>query len=172
MQYSDVFCVIIIKPKQMISTKRYIYFVAVIMTCLLGITCLSSCLNDDADVDSIKDPVAIDGFVTRRVISDSSMTLVSNKSMLQQIMPDGYMEYSAKVDFSKNNLLLIHDVSNYGVSEIIKDEITSETGFEFDIKVHQNLLCVLEPWCIAYIVPKKFDLQKVKYKIKYLSMEW
>lgn len=29
------------------NMKRYIYFTAVIMTCMLGITCLSSYLNDD-----------------------------------------------------------------------------------------------------------------------------
>lgn len=34
--------------------KRYIYFTAVIMTCLLGVTCLSSCLNNDDDVDVVK----------------------------------------------------------------------------------------------------------------------
>lgn len=39
----------------MIIMKRCIYFTAVIMTCLLGITCLSSCLNDDDDdVDVVK----------------------------------------------------------------------------------------------------------------------
>lgn len=36
------------------NMKRYIYCVAVIMTCLFGITCLSSCLNDDEDVDIVK----------------------------------------------------------------------------------------------------------------------
>ena len=34
--------------------KKCTYFTAVIMTCLLGITCLSSCLNDDDDVDIVK----------------------------------------------------------------------------------------------------------------------
>ena len=35
------------------NMKRFIYFVAVIMTCLLGITCLSSCLNDDEGMDVV-----------------------------------------------------------------------------------------------------------------------
>ena len=38
----------------MIIMKRCIYFTAVIMTCLLGITCLLSCLNNDDDVDVVK----------------------------------------------------------------------------------------------------------------------
>ena len=34
--------------------KRLICFAAVILTCLFGITCLSSCLNDDEDMDVVK----------------------------------------------------------------------------------------------------------------------
>ncbi len=34
--------------------KRLFYFAALIITCLLGITCLSSCLNNDDDVDVVK----------------------------------------------------------------------------------------------------------------------
>lgn len=41
----------------MIIMKRYIYFTAVIMTCLLGVTCLSSCLNNDDDVDVVKNVI-------------------------------------------------------------------------------------------------------------------
>lgn len=37
------------------NKKRFIYFSAVIMTCILGITCLSSCQNDDEEnVDIVK----------------------------------------------------------------------------------------------------------------------
>lgn len=34
--------------------KKYIYFVAVVMTFLFGITCLSSCQNDEENVDVVK----------------------------------------------------------------------------------------------------------------------
>ena len=38
----------------MIIMKRFIYFAAIIMTCLLGIACMSSCQNNDEDVDREK----------------------------------------------------------------------------------------------------------------------
>ncbi|MDO4948597.1 MAG: DUF4377 domain-containing protein [Bacteroidales bacterium] len=35
-------------------SKSNPYFMVVIMACLLGMTCLSSCLNDDEDADVVK----------------------------------------------------------------------------------------------------------------------
>ncbi|MBO5628562.1 MAG: hypothetical protein J5965_05715 [Aeriscardovia sp.] len=123
------------------------------------------------DIDYMEEPVAIDGFATQQIPDDSSMTLVCDLETLRKITPSD-MTFLEKVDFSKinfskNNLLLIHDVSNYGVHEIIKNHISSGNGFEFNINVRQNFLCVMQPWCIAYIMPKSLKQENIKYKISY-----
>lgn len=123
--------------------------------------------SDEENEYAVQEPTSIEGFIDKQVLSDGPMAIVSSKDVLQQILPEDYMVYSQKVNFSKNNLLLIFDTSNYGISKIIKKQTKTTDGYDFDITVLQNLTCFGEPWCIAYIVPKKLSRKDIRVKIEY-----
>lgn len=139
---------------------------AILMMCTMFVL---SCSDEDSGC-AVQEPISIEGFIqqNRKVLSDGPTAIVSSKVVLQSILPkDGYRAYSKEVNFSKNNLLLIYDTSNYGIYKITKKLTKTKDGYDIDITVHQNMLCVIEPWCIAYIVPKKLNRKDVKVKIEY-----
>lgn len=73
-----------------------------------------------------------------------------------------------QVDFNHARLLLVRGVSTSGISKIEK-ELTHTTGnrYELTVNISQNMLAVLEPWCVAYIVPKGIDKNAVKLTVNY-----
>lgn len=64
-----------------------------------------------------------------------------------------------------SRILFIH--KNSGISKIEKELIQTGNGYELTVTVSQNLLAVLEPWCVAYIVPKGIDKNTVKLTVNY-----
>lgn len=71
------------------------------------------------------------------------------------------------VNFSHTGLLLVRGVSTSGISKIEKELTQTGNGYELTVTVSQNLLAVLEPWCVAYIVPKGIDKNTVKLTVNY-----
>lgn len=136
---------------------------AILMMCTMFVL---SCSEEESEYP-VQEPTSIEGFINRKILSDGQVAIVSSKDVLQQILPEGYTTYTSKVNFSKNNLLLIYDTSNYGVDEIVRKQTKMKDGYDIDITVFQNLTCFSEPWCIAYIVPKELKQKDVKVKIRY-----
>lgn len=137
---------------------------AILMMCTMFVL---SCSDEDSGC-AVQEPTSIEGFINREVLSDGPTAIVSSKGVLQAILPEGgYRAYSKEVNFSKNNLLLVYDTSTSGIYKITKKLTKTKDGYDIDITVHQNMLCVMEPWCIAYIVPKKLSRKDVKVKIEY-----
>ena len=133
---------------------------------LLALCAMFSCSSND-EIESMPDPVSIEESLSYKVHGDGSTAIINSKGALQQTLPGGYEVFANKVDFSKNNLLLIYGTSNYGVAYIDKKQAKNDDKFYFEITVQQNMLCVMEPWCIAYVVPKGLNKSHVDIKIKY-----
>lgn len=136
---------------------------------LFAVFALTSCSSDDDSSDAVQAPLVIDGFLSGKVDSDGQMALVGSKKELKRILSDWYDAYADKVDFTNNNLLLIHDVSNYGVAKIVENLTKTNDGYVFNVTVEQNMLCVMEPWCIAYVVPKTLKKDNLQCEITYVN---
>lgn len=139
---------------------------------LLALLCTIFSCDSSEDIETIPEPTSIEGFLTRKVAGNESSTIISSKSALQQALPDAYTMYLDKVDFSKNNLLLIYGTCTSGVAEIEKKQAMSGDKFFFEINVYKNLLCVMEPWCVAYVVPKDLSEADINVQINYYDAEW
>ncbi|MCF0203677.1 MAG: hypothetical protein HUK08_09960 [Bacteroidaceae bacterium] len=140
--------------------KTVSLFFMVLMACLIA-----SCSSDNyAEGNEVTE---ISGFLHREVLCEGSAAIIGNAEELQQKLPDGYTQYSNKVDFSKSSLLLIFGTSNYGVNDITKRMAGDSGRYVFDIAVKQDMTCVMDDWCIAYIVPKNTKGEDVNVNITY-----
>ena len=138
---------------------------------LLLILCTMLSCDKSESVDMVTNPISIDGFIHRKVHYDGSLVIVSSNKVLRQVLPDGYQLYQEKVDFSKGNLLLIYGTSTSGVRDIVKKQTKVDDKYNFEITIYQNLLTVLDSWCIAYIIPKNVTKQNINLQIEYKSTE-
>ena len=104
----------------MINMKRCIYFTAVIMTCLLGITCLSSCLNNDEDVDVVKNVI---------------LEVDSHPCAVYPI-PSGIIELPLPgMKIKEENSKEWQDESQYAI-----EGFTFEPGYFYTVKVKKTIL--------------------------------
>ena len=71
-----------------------------ILIILLFVCAFLSC---EKGIESL-DPVAMDGFLHRKVMDDGSFLIASDKEQLQDIFSEEYLE---KLDLSKRNILFI-----------------------------------------------------------------
>ena len=58
------------------------------------------------------------------------------------------------VDFKNYTLLLVKGVSTSGIRSIEKTILKTDNKYMFTIQVNKNIAAVMEPWCLAYIIPK------------------
>ena len=58
------------------------------------------------------------------------------------------------VDFKNYTLLLVKGVSTSGIRSIEKTISKTDNKYMFTIQVNKNIAAVMEPWCLAYIIPK------------------
>ena len=86
-------------------------------------------------------------------IEEEKLTIINDNSTFRDIFYD--YPNAQTIDFKKHTLLLVKGVSPKGIEEILKS-ITKIDGekYAFKIIVKMNLASVLEPWCVAYIIPK------------------
>ena len=138
---------------------------------LLLILCTILSCDKSESVDMVTNPIDIGGFTHGRVLGDGSLVIVNNKEELRQVMPDGYLMYQQKVDFSKGNLLLIFGTSTSGINNIVKKQSKVDGKYNFEITIYQKLTTVLDSWCIAYIIPKNVTKQNINLQIEYQSTE-
>lgn len=138
---------------------------------LLLVLCAILSCDKGESIAVVKEPIDIGGFTHERVLVDGSLAIVNNKEELRQVMPDGYLMYQQKVDFSKGNLLLIFGTSTSGINNIVKKQSKVDGKYNFEITIYQKLTTVLDSWCIAYIIPKNVTKQNIILQIEYQSTE-
>ena len=65
-------------------------------------------------------------------------------------------------------MLLVKGVSPKGIEKILKS-ITKTNGekYAFKITVKMNITSVLEPWCVAYIIPKTNE-EDILFSLEYV----
>jgi hypothetical protein len=70
------------------------------------------------------------------------------------------------IDFNKYTLLLVKGVSTSGIGEIEKTISITDNKYIFTISVKKNTTTVMEPWYLAYIIPKTSE-ENIILSVKY-----
>ncbi len=74
------------------------------------------------------------------------------------------------INFKKSKLIVVHDVSNKGISELAHSFIKDEDNCLFTVNISQNYTSVMEPWCVAYVVPTSMDISHLRLIIEYTEI--
>lgn len=71
------------------------------------------------------------------------------------------------INFKKSKLIVVRDVSTSGISELTHSFIKDDDNCLFTINISQNHAAVMEPWCVAYIIPASMDISHLRLIIEY-----
>lgn len=85
-------------------------------------------------------------------IETDKAVLINDKAEFQSVFSN--IPNAKPVDFKKYTLLLVKGVSTSGITEIEKTISNTDNKYTFTVSVKQNMTTVMEPWCLAYIIPK------------------
>jgi hypothetical protein len=103
-------------------------------------------------------------------IEKDEATIINEKSEFQEVFGD--YPNAKSIDFKKYTLLLTRGVSSSGIAEIQKTILKTDGGkYVFTITVKRNAAAVMEPWYLAYIIPKTNEAD-ITCKIDYDLYEW
>lgn len=123
-------------------------------------------------IDYINDPLDFDGDTLDVIhhypsVIDSGYYVVSNKRDFDRYFSEG--KHDVDIDFDANNAVIINGTSNYGVAFAkVRIDETTDGNYRLDVFIKQNMLCVMERWCIVYPVPKSMTYKNTKCNAHYV----
>ena len=85
-------------------------------------------------------------------IETDKAVLINDEAEFQRVFSN--FPNAKAVDFKNYTLLLVKGVSTSGIRSIEKTILKTDNKYMFTIQVNKNSATVMEPWCLAYIVPK------------------
>lgn len=132
---------------------------------LLILLAVCASLSCEKFIDSL-DPIAMDGFLHRKLMDDGSFLIASGKEQLKNIFSEEYLE---KLDLSKRNILLIYGTSNYGVHDVLKNMERVNGKYCFELHVYKNWLTVVDSWCVVYSISKLLTEEDIEVHISYIE---
>lgn len=137
--------------------RLFYLFFAIFLTALCG------CSDDNP----ITTPISYE--VPEYVVPDIENNSVVMITSGQQFR-DAFGANSSKleeVNFKKSYLAVVSGVSNYGIAEI--SQLMTADGaaqWKLDIRIRQNLTAVMQPWTVAYLVPRGTKASDIRLKIE------
>lgn len=136
---------------------------------LLPLTLLLSSLCSCSDAGSIKTarPYELPES-SLPAAADDGMVLVTSEGMLEQVFGEEATALKP-VDFKRCNLLLARGVSNYGIADLDHMLIEKDGLYTLCIDIRQNLLTVMQPWSVGYLVPKNVSAADIRLALDYIS---
>ena len=85
-------------------------------------------------------------------IETDKAVLINDKVEFERVFSN--FPNAKAVDFKNYTLLLVKGVSTSGIRSIEKTILKTDNKYMFTIQVNKNSATVMEPWCLAYIIPK------------------
>lgn len=85
-------------------------------------------------------------------IETDKAVLINDEAEFQRVFSN--FPNAKAVDFKNYTLLLVKGVSTSGITSIMKTILKTDNKYMFTIQVNKNIATVMEPWCLAYIIPK------------------
>lgn len=100
-------------------------------------------------------------------IEENKAVFVESEEAFRQL----FAEYKdlPPIDFKKSKLMLVKGRSSYGISELKKQLVKTNCGYELTVVVKMNLTTVITPWCIGYVLPKTEEMGEVNVTIEYID---
>lgn len=111
----------------------------------------SSCSNDDTTSEFYTYYNLPSDYNTK--IKEDKIIVINNEIEFQKLL-SGYPNIDP-IDFGKSTLLLIEGTSKNGIEKIDKQILKADNNkYKVIISVKMNDATVVEPWHVAYLIPK------------------
>lgn len=119
---------------------------------LLMLICMCACDSESEDfIYKEYELPAKAGALDLNIETDKAV-LINDKVEFERVFSN--FPNAKAVDFKNYTLLLVKGVSTSGISSIEKTILKTDNKYMFTIQVNKNIATVMEPWCLAYIIPK------------------
>lgn len=123
-----------------------------IILSILVLICMCGCDKESKDFIYQEYQLPDKAGVLELNIETDKAVLINDKAEFQSVFSN--IPNTRPVDFKKYTLLLVKGVSTSGITEIEKTISNTDNKYTFTISVKQNMTTVMEPWYLAYIIPK------------------
>lgn len=125
-----------------------------VMLSLLFMLFFTSCGNDEVEnVLNVGEMMRLEGeFVS--VMDNQSCEVCNNVGEFVSVVGKDTYKTGPKIDFNRSAVVVIKDTSSSGVSDIEAAFEMVEDRCEIKVFVTKNYTTMVEPWCVALVVPR------------------
>lgn len=141
--------------------KHFLFYLITLTVCLP----FASCSDEFAEL-----PYAYDEISYRRGydldIPLDTVVYIESQAEFDQLFADEETKPEASVPFSEGVLAIVKGISGNGITDIQKRLVLMDDRYRFSVWIYQNATSVVEPWYVAYVIPKEYA-GKVDLDIEY-----
>lgn len=119
---------------------------------LLMLICMCACDSESEDFIYKEYELPAKAGALELDIETDKAVLINDKVEFERVFSN--FPNAKAVDFKNYTLLLVKGVSTSGIRSIEKTILKTDNKYMFTIQVNKNSATVMEPWCLAYIIPK------------------
>ena len=119
---------------------------------LLMLICMCACDSESEDFIYKEYELPAKAGALELDIETDKAVLINDEAEFQRVFSN--FPNAKAVDFKNYTLLLVKGVSTSGIRSIEKTILKTDNKYMFTIQVNKNIATVMEPWCLAYIIPK------------------
>mgnify|MGYP003492080653 FL=1 len=119
---------------------------------LLMLICMYACDSESEDFIYKEYELPAKAGALELDIETDKAVLINDEAEFQRVFSN--FPNAKAVDFKNYTLLLVKGVSTSGIRSIEKTILKTDNKYMFTIHVNKNIATVMEPWCLAYIIPK------------------
>ena len=123
-----------------------------IILSILMLICMCACDSESEDFIYKEYELPAKAGALELDIETDKAVLINDKVEFERIFSN--FPNAKAVDFKNYTLLLVKGVSTSGIRSIEKTISKTDNKYMFTIQVNKNIATVMEPWCLAYIIPK------------------
>lgn len=98
---------------------------------------------------------------------EESAKVITDLAGYKSLFKDEADAGKCNIDFKKQDLIVCRGTSNGNITSITEDIKDHEGTWYISIVIEKGIAAVMEPWCVAYVVPKSATATQVKTDIRY-----
>lgn len=98
---------------------------------------------------------------------EESAKVITDLAGYKSLFKDEADAGKCNIDFKKQDLIVCRGTSNGNITSITEDIKNHEGTWYISIVIEKGIAAVMEPWCVAYVVPKSATATQVKTDIRY-----
>ena len=141
--------------------KHFLFYLITLTVCLP----FASCSDEFAEL-----PYAYDEISYRRGydldIPLDTVVYIESQAEFDQLFADEETKPEASVPFSEGVLAVVKGIANGGIVNLKKNLVLSNNRYLLTIQIQTDFTDVMEPWYVAYVIPKEYA-GKVDLDIEY-----